>query len=322
MVQAVPRRIGEFEVSRLLGESAVGAVYRAHHRDFGRLSHIRVLARAYTSDDAAVDLLLSQESVYLPAHINLGGGCMYARSIGRGRVGDRVFLVFSAAQTLDLETLARAGPLPWPEVRWRLLDICCGLATAHAAGVVHGDLQPGHCFELERWDEPGPRLGVRVTGFGLAAARHRGIINNSHPASPYMAPEQIAGAAPDERTDIYAAAMTMLHLLLGRPPPAWTAGAVYRTPADVDAPTAWPPGLGELLAVALAHDPAARYPTMRALATAIAAIDGGDVATALAPFDPKPPHLRRVWRDLPFRELRSFSLFMLLMFALWLVFSP
>jgi hypothetical protein len=46
------------------------------------------------------------------------------------------------------------------------------------------------------------------------------------------------------------------------------------------------------------------------------------MVAALAPFDPKPPHIRRVWRDLPLRELRSFSRFMLFLFALWLVFSP
>lgn len=321
MEQGVPRAIGEFEVTRLLGTSAVGAVVRARHRDFGRISHIRVLDRAYSADADAVALVLTLGYPRLPTHANLGGGCMYTRNVSHGRVGDRVFVVFSPAQSLDLETVARAGPLPWPEVRWRMLDLCCGLSAAHDLDLVHGDLQPGHCFELEHWDEPGPRRGVHVTGFGLAAARRRGLALG-HPATPYMAPEQLAGADPDVRSDVWAAAMTMLHLLLGRTPSAWKPGAVYRASTEVDLPTTWPAGVSELLAVALCHDPAGRHSSMRALAAAIAAIDGGDVARALAPFDPQPPPARRVWRDLPLAELRSAGLFMLLMFMLWLVFSP
>lgn len=316
-----PRIIGEFEVSRLLCSSAVGPVYRAHHRDFGRLSHIRVLDRAYAADEAAVALLLDSRDDPLPTHANLGGGCMYSGEVGRGRVGDRVFLVFSTAQSLDLETVARAGPLPWREVRWRVLDICCGLDAAHRRDVVHGDLQPGHCFELEAWDEPGPRMAVRVTGFGLAAARRRGLALG-HPATPYMAPEQLAGGEPDARSDVWAAAMVLLHLLLGRPPPAWNPGAVYRDPAARSDAPAWPRGVDELLAAALVPDPAARTPDVRALAAAIAAIDGGDVEQALARFDPAPPPVRRVWRDLPFAELRSAGLLALFMVLLWLVFSP
>lgn len=322
MATDAPREIGEFAVTRLVGSSAVGPIYRAHHRDNGRGSYVRVLDRAYTADEPAAALLLAAPAVDLPRHVNLGGGCMYIASVGRGRVGERVFHVFSTAQTVDLETVARAGPLPWREVRWRLLDVCCGLAAAHAVGHVHGDLQPGHCFELESWDEPGPRTCVRVTGFGLAEARARGL-HAGHPATPYMAPEQLAGAAPDERSDVWAAAMTLLHLLLGRPPPTWRPGAVYRDPAaELDAPATWPRGVDELLAVALAPDPADRLPSMRALAAAIAAVDGGDVARALAPFDPAPPPARKVWRDLPFAELRQAGAFVLLMLLLWLVFAP
>ncbi|MBL9106186.1 MAG: hypothetical protein JNL82_35010 [Myxococcales bacterium] len=317
-----PRTIGEFEVVRLVGASAVGPVYRAFHRDNGRSSYVRVLDRAYTADAEAVALLVGEPHIVLPRHVNLGGECMYDASVGRGRVGERVFHVFSTAHTLDLETVARAAPLPWPEVRWRLLDICCGLAAAHAVGIVHGDLQPGHCFELASWDEPGPRTSVRVTGFGLAEARRRGL-QRDHPANPYLAPEQLAGAAPDARSDVWAAAMTMLHLLLGRPPPTWRPGAVYRDPAtDADLPTAWPRGVDALLAVALAPDPGDRHASMRELAAAIAAIDGGDVAGALARFDPAPPPVRRVWADLPFAELRQGGVFVLIMLLLWLVFSP
>jgi serine/threonine protein kinase len=294
MSDEATRTIGEFDVVATIGESSVGALYRADHCVMGRRSHIRVLARAYTSDDEAIRLALSEGYSMPYDHPNLGGGCMYIASIARGRVDDTVFFAFSSANELDLETLARErGPLPWSEVRWMMLDICRGLDEAHRHHYVHGDLQAGHCFYLE-WDD---HQRVRVTGFGLAPARHRALLAGAEPP-PWMPPEQVAGAEPDERADVYAAGYLLLHLLLGEPP----------SPSDRKVPLAyrrealardyrselpqWPREVDELLARALAANPDERYPTMRALATAIAAVDGGDVATAMARFDPpKPPEL-------------------------------
>lgn len=224
------------------------------------------------------------------AHPNLGGGCMYIEAIARGRVDGSVFFACSPADVLDLETLARErGPLPWSEVRWLMLDVCRGLDKAHRHYYVHGDLQAGHCFYLESAD----LRSVRVTGFGLAAARHRGLLAGAGPP-PCAPPEQVAGAEPDARADVYAAGVLLLHLLLGEAPPRpdGEVPLAYRREAPANDRSSkrpqWPREVDELLARALAPSPDDRYPTMRALAAAIAATDGGDVAAEMARFAPPP----------------------------------
>jgi serine/threonine-protein kinase len=172
-----------------------------------------------------------------------------------------------------------------------MLDVCRGLDYAHRRHYEHGDLQAGHCFHLE-WNA---ERSVRVTGFGLAPARHRALLAGAEPP-PWMPPEQVAGAEPDERADVHAAGYLLLHLLLGEPPslPDRKAPLAYRREALArdfrsELPQ-WPREVDELLARAFAANPDDRYPTMRALAAAIAAVDGGDVATEMARFEqPRPP---------------------------------
>src|SRR5690606_8965933 len=90
----------------------------------------------------------------------------------------------------------------------------------------------------------------------------------------YMPPEQAAGKAIDERADVYAIGAILYHVLSGRRPYAHARGV-----ADVlAAVTAGPPTpLGELapdvpaeliaiVAKAMAHAPADRYPTAEGLA--------------------------------------------------------
>jgi hypothetical protein len=88
----------------------------------------------------------------------------------------------------------------------------------------------------------------------------------------YMAPEQITGSPPDERTEVFSVGVIAYELLCGKPPYTATmmdelfaqittqeAPRLAGVPADVDA----------VVARALAKDPAARWPTMAALRDAL-----------------------------------------------------
>ncbi len=290
--QDPPWLLGAFKLTEKRSESAVGAIYRAEMH--GRRSHIRILARSYASDPEAIALVLAHAGRSPIQHPNIGGGCCYVPEIARGCVDGVVFLACSPANDLDLETLVhQRGALPWPEVRRILLDVCRGLDAAHRDGHVHGDLQAGHCFhiDLDALDLPPV---VRVTGFGLAAARHRGL-RSDRPVPPAMPPEQLAGAPPDRRSDVFAAGVLLEHLVTGVPPAPRLAPASeqYRRDAATSGPTPCPPQVQAIVERALDPDPDARYPTMRELAAAIAAVDGGDVAAAMAAHNPSPRYLER-----------------------------
>ena len=101
------------------------------------------------------------------------------------------------------------GPLPQD----RMLDIARQaareLTSAHAAGIVHGDLTPDDLIILSLGDQNGV---VKILGLGThyATDRDRDFA--------FTSPEQAAGIRGDVRSDLYSFGALMFFALTGQPP--------------------------------------------------------------------------------------------------------
>ena len=109
----------------------------------------------------------------------------------------------------------RAGIRP-EEACGLLLGACAGVAAAHAAGVLHRDLQPETILFTG-----GGRL--QVSDFGLAevigASRTLASRDGSVLGAPaYMAPELVRSEQPAPASDVYALATILYELLAGQLP--------------------------------------------------------------------------------------------------------
>ena len=121
--------------------------------------------------------------------------------------------------------------------------------------------------------ESGP---LRPSGFELTASpetyqTHAGQLLGT---PLYMAPEQIAGAQPDERSEVFSVGVLAYEILAGKPPySALSIDALFMQIAkDTPAPLEdVPPKLAAIVARALAKDPAERWPSMQALRDALGA---------------------------------------------------
>jgi serine/threonine-protein kinase len=82
------------------------------------------------------------------------------------------------------------------------------LRFMHQNNVVHADMKPHHIIV-------GRDETVQLLDLGLACKRH-GHASRVVGSPAYMAPEQIAGAGVDERTDVYGLGATMFWALTGR----------------------------------------------------------------------------------------------------------
>jgi hypothetical protein len=89
----------------------------------------------------------------------------------------------------------------------------------------------------------------------------------------YMAPEQITGAQPDERSEVFSVGVLAYELLAGKPPyTATSMDALFQQILESKPPPldGIPDAVSSIVMRALAKDAAARYPSMAALRDAVA----------------------------------------------------
>jgi uncharacterized protein YecT (DUF1311 family) len=111
---------------------------------------------------------------------------------------------------------------PYDRVARLLRDVASALAYAHDRRVVHRDVKPENIFL-------GADGRALLGDFGIA--RRLGpdavptLVGSAAGTPAYMAPEQVAGLAEDERTDVYALGLVGWELLTGRRP--WQGETLY-----------------------------------------------------------------------------------------------
>lgn len=105
--------------------------------------------------------------------------------------------------------------LSFDEIVHVLHQVSLGMQHAHSKGVVHRDLKPDNIL-LGLYGE------VKITDLGLARTLEidKGFTNTGETVGTpyYMAPEQIRGAGPDKRSDIYSLGIMAYEMASGRRP--------------------------------------------------------------------------------------------------------
>lgn len=186
---------------------------------------------------------------------------------------------FASMETFDDETLEarmRSGaPMRVDQAVRMIADLLGALTAVHAAGVVHGDIEPAHVLVKER----GGRVTPKLVGFGLNRCDERGEGEERHRTLAYMAPAQACGdVRADEASDVYSVAALLFSLLTGRAPhrgadaTAMRAAAGSRAvPRVADVREDLAGAIADAVDRALELDPAARYENAEAFSKALRA---------------------------------------------------
>ncbi|MBW2457488.1 MAG: serine/threonine protein kinase [Deltaproteobacteria bacterium] len=306
---------GRYTLLRRLGRRGTGALYEALGPDGNRFA-VRVLDPEVAGGDPAAARRFVREARSLLAVENRNVVKLVDAAFD-DELG-QPFIVMELLHGIDLERLVQKhGALEPRLVVPLFLQACRGLAVAHERGVVHRDLKPGNLFLQELpWGE----VVVKICGFGLVKRTAAGdqVIETFDITKAgdvvgtplYMAPEQARNPKnASARSDVWGLGATLYAALTGQP--LWSPDllladlllAVGTGPIpDIRDQAPWlSTDLAAAVTKALCRDPDERYPSVDAMAQALAAA-ARDTTVTLSDLGPVPARLRQAK---PPREVAS-----------------
>ena len=259
---------GRYQIEDVLGEGGMGIVYRAVHTTLGKQLAIKVL-RPEVSRKEEILARFKQEARSASAIGNQH--IIDISDFGVLRDGSTYFVMeFLGGQSLT--QALRDGKFETARTIHVTKQLCNALGAAHEIGVVHRDLKPDNVQLVPR---DGTSDFVKVLDFGIAkvggASSKLTQAGQVFGTPHYMSPEQCAGSAVDNRTDIYALGVMMYEMATGQVPfdadnlMGILTKHMYENPIlprEFDPPTDVPPALEAVIMKALAKKPDTRYQSM------------------------------------------------------------
>ena len=295
--------IDRYHLTRLHSSGGLGRVWLATDPKIGREVALKELlseqaahpkTRARFMREAQITGQLEHPNivpVYEVGECSDGGRPFYAMRFVRG---------MTLREAIQKEFDEEGGGRRWPRSRQKLLRalvaVSNAIAHAHSRGIVHRDLKPENII-LGRFGE------LILLDWGLA----KRLDDDSHPEPgtgdngltktsagsvlgtiAYMSPEQAAGNAADERTDVYGLGAILFEILTGRPPHGGdNVMEVLREIVEGESPGTKsinpmvPKGLDAVCAKAMSKRPEDRYASAREVVEDLERWLGDEAVSAL-----------------------------------------
>jgi eukaryotic-like serine/threonine-protein kinase len=282
-----------YKIQKLLGEGGMGFVYLARHKVIDKKVAVKVLRADLAKDREILERFLQEAKA--------------ASSIGNPHIVDisdfgdlpdgSTYFVMEFLEGMALTELADTGSrLPVERICHIGIQLCNGLAAAHAQGIVHRDLKPDNIFLVERGSD---HDFVKILDFGIAKVsgnantkltKAGAVFGTPH----YMSPEQAAGSPVDHRTDIYALGVILYELVSGQLPfnadnfMGILTQHMYKAPVPIRAliqgvpGPECPPSLEAVILKCLSKKQEGRYQSMEELAADLERVKSGGVANAVS----------------------------------------
>src|SRR5881394_1634362 len=204
MADAIIPDIGKYRIIELVGEGAMGVVYKAVDSVLDRTVAIKVMNESIArQEDLRKRFLHEAQAAASLQHPNVV--CIY----DLGEVDGHLFIAMEFVQGVDLEKLIELGePLSLQARLDIVIDVLTGLTFAHKRGIVHRDIKPANI----RVAEDGR---AKIMDFGVAHLASSSMTRTgSFLGTPgYMAPEQITEGSTTPATDIFAVGGVLYQLL-------------------------------------------------------------------------------------------------------------
>lgn len=261
-----------YQIRQVLGSGGMGSVYLADDPALPRRVALKVLSAELCRDpDFRARFIREADTAAGLEHPGI------VSVYNRGETDDgQLWIAMQFVDGIDADEALRAGAMTPLRAVHIISEVAKALDFAHAHHVVHRDIKPAN-FLLS--GPPGSEERVFLGDFGIARALDdAGLTATGSVLATvaYAAPEVLSNAPIDSRVDIYSLGCTLYRLLTGHPPFPATNGAagvmaahLFNPPPRVtDQVPSLPSALDQVIAVAMAKEPAARFASAAALADA------------------------------------------------------
>ena len=197
--------LDDFEVMQILHESRASLLYKVKNINTNQLFVLKTLQPLLANDLDSCNALLNEEwlskrvvSQYVPQILPLS---TEKRS--------KLYYVMSWHEGATLQQRLDSGHHFTVAGTAKIgIELMRGLGALHRLSIIHRDIKPAnvHIASDQR---------LRILDLGVAYSMNVGKMESmQNPGTPsYMAPELFDGAEANEQSDIYAAGVTLYHLL-------------------------------------------------------------------------------------------------------------
>lgn len=256
------KKLGRYEIVEVLGQGAMGIVYKGIDPKIGRTVALKTLKTTGEIPDSQ----LSEFKRRFSQEAQSAGRLNHPNVVTVYDVGEEEGVAFIAMEfikgrPLD-DLIAERQPLSVDQIVTIMSQICDGLGYAHRNGVIHRDIKPANIVLTDDGT-------AKITDFGIAkisstSATQTGTIMGT---PSYMSPEQITGKVVDNRSDIFSLGAVFYELLTYEKafPGDNITTVMYRIVNENPSPVSMinlsiPTQFNPIIQKALAKNPSERYP--------------------------------------------------------------
>jgi len=275
---AAPRRLGKYEIEKVLARGAMGVVYLGRDPRIDRPVAVKTV-RLDVIDGEPLRREFQERflrEARAAGRLNHPGIVTIYEADEDPETG----LSYIAMEYVDgvtlKEYLQEHGAMPLGQAMTLMRQLLDALDYAHAHDTVHRDIKPANILLTER-------SGVKVTDFGIArfSASDMTQAGQILGTPGYMSPEQVQGRTVDGRSDLFSAAVVLYQALTRRKPfdADDFATTCYMIVHEDPAPPSelrgdLPSGVDAVLHKAMSKDPEDRYQTGAAFLSALREASG------------------------------------------------
>jgi eukaryotic-like serine/threonine-protein kinase len=210
MSDPMNKRLGDYEILKVLGSGGMGRVYQVRNAITDRVEAMKVLLPDLEGhEDVAARFQREIKVLAALNHPNIAA--LHTALI----IENQLVMIMEYVEGESVSSRLGHGPIPVPDALNYLDQVLNALSYAHHQHVIHRDIKPANMMLT-------PQGTVKLMDFGIARTEKEPnkltATGSTLGSMNYMSPEQIKGEPTDERSDLYSLGISLYEMITGKKP--------------------------------------------------------------------------------------------------------